>query len=333
MSENNIVQFGRYKGKPIEVMIADQGYCDWLKAQEWFRNSPLYQVVINARLEEPQDTPEHNEMVARIIDQHYGFIALRYDEWPDHGVTDYICTQEIEPKGGDLLISRFGKYGLVEIKPTISDDYPSVIRQVKTGMSANNSSGFVIAGSVRSRSLTLDQIRRQFTLAGIKLVLEDEFFANQEKMAKNHLDHIKLCLKEEQENLKNISEKELEINSIIEKLKSYVIKINELKIDTYDYIREVYEYSSGFHNKTEDEIAIENQKRNKLRTSREEIVKETNELLGTKDGGYASIHSSLALVKQISEKIQRIKGKRDKTRSDSENDIARYEVFLKGKEI
>ena len=31
-SADNIVPFGRYKGQPVEVMLADRPYCEWALA-------------------------------------------------------------------------------------------------------------------------------------------------------------------------------------------------------------------------------------------------------------------------------------------------------------
>lgn len=64
-----IVPFGKYKGQPAEALLADQEYCQWLTSQPWFRDRwpNVYNVVINYGAE-PQDSPEHNEMQARFLD-------------------------------------------------------------------------------------------------------------------------------------------------------------------------------------------------------------------------------------------------------------------------
>lgn len=67
---HEVVPFGKYKGQPAEAMIADRQYCDWLVSQDWFRDrfQSIYQVVINYG-QEPQETPEHNEIQARFVDR------------------------------------------------------------------------------------------------------------------------------------------------------------------------------------------------------------------------------------------------------------------------
>ena len=69
--KNDLVPIGKYKGQPLERLIADQPYVDWLTAQSWFleRYADLAQLLRMGRLTEPQDTPEHNAMIAGLIDR------------------------------------------------------------------------------------------------------------------------------------------------------------------------------------------------------------------------------------------------------------------------
>ncbi|MGI9505237.1 MAG: hypothetical protein ACR2RE_19530, partial [Geminicoccaceae bacterium] len=62
---------------------------------------------------------------------------------------------------------------LVEIKPNLSDDFPSVLRQIK----ARRPSGGVKILFIRSFSfekVTLDQVREIFAASGIRIVLEKD---------------------------------------------------------------------------------------------------------------------------------------------------------------
>jgi hypothetical protein len=70
MTDTKIVPFGKYKGQPIERMLADQSYLQWLMAQDWFREKPLYQVIINYGAE-PQETPEHNALQVMFLDKSF----------------------------------------------------------------------------------------------------------------------------------------------------------------------------------------------------------------------------------------------------------------------
>lgn len=64
-----VVPFGKYKGQPVEVLMADAGYRDWAMGQPWFRDQypAIYQVIINYGAA-PADTPEHNAMQAGFLD-------------------------------------------------------------------------------------------------------------------------------------------------------------------------------------------------------------------------------------------------------------------------
>lgn len=73
MNENNtLVPFGKYKGQPIEAMAQDQQYVEWLTQQPWFkeRYQKIYTVIIN-NFREPSNTPEHNALQARFLDDEF----------------------------------------------------------------------------------------------------------------------------------------------------------------------------------------------------------------------------------------------------------------------
>lgn len=176
-----IVPIGKYKGQPLERLMADQSYSEWLLAQAWFvdRYAELANLLRLGRLTEPQDTPEHNAMIAGLIDQRDAFEALASRILAGYWARseEIYCSsfrQELEPKGGDILIMVDAARILVEAKPLIGDDYPSVIRQVKSAGYGRGS--VVIANKVETTNLSLQQVRRQFELAGVHLVLEAEFF-------------------------------------------------------------------------------------------------------------------------------------------------------------
>jgi hypothetical protein len=92
MSE--IVPFGKYKGQPVEVLANDRGYLDWLTAQAWFREryAGIYTLIVN-NFGEPTETPEHNALQARFLDEDFcrGLLAaLKWQpvvDWPGHVVS------------------------------------------------------------------------------------------------------------------------------------------------------------------------------------------------------------------------------------------------------
>lgn len=180
---NDIVPIGRYKGQPLEVMMADAGYVNWILGQAWFleKHVELARLLRMGRLEEPQDTPEHNAMIARLIDQRPAMEALANRIWPDSEITigESHFGQRVEPKGADIEASLGFYTMLIEVKPLMGDDYPTVIRKLKVGLSMDKirpRKGVAIVKVIEPSNLTIEQVKRQFQLAGLTLISEDEFF-------------------------------------------------------------------------------------------------------------------------------------------------------------
>jgi len=67
-----ILPFGKYKGQPVEVLEQDQQYRDWLLAQPWFRERfQLIHTYIVNNFGAPAETPEHNALQARFLDESF----------------------------------------------------------------------------------------------------------------------------------------------------------------------------------------------------------------------------------------------------------------------
>jgi hypothetical protein len=79
---SNIVPFGKYKGQPVEVLAADHAYCDWLTGQSWFREryGAVYTLIVN-NFAEPSETPEHNALQARFLDDDFCCGFFRALQW------------------------------------------------------------------------------------------------------------------------------------------------------------------------------------------------------------------------------------------------------------
>ena len=77
-----IMPFGRYKGQPIEYLSYDLSYCNFLKDQPWFKEKYnfIYQIIIN-NFGLPSDTPVHNAMQARFLDNDFCFALGRLCNW------------------------------------------------------------------------------------------------------------------------------------------------------------------------------------------------------------------------------------------------------------
>lgn len=69
---NQIVPFGKYRGQPIDVLLADTQYMAWLSEQPWVKERyPIVQTLIINNFGEPDETPEHNGMQNKFFDDEY----------------------------------------------------------------------------------------------------------------------------------------------------------------------------------------------------------------------------------------------------------------------
>jgi uncharacterized protein (DUF3820 family) len=211
---SNIVPFGKYKGQPAETMAADRQYCEWLLSQPWAKGKlgAVYNIVINYGAE-PQDTPEHNEMQARFLDDEFCLSVLKQvrplwldikaqyeaDDWElekrksarierDGPVT--VKQVWFEAGGWDVHASfggglRLGEsywgweYGakhdmFVECKPSLGDDYPAVLRQVQRYRGDYSDAKVVLVRRFSTTSVPLPAVRKIFAASGYDLVLEGE---------------------------------------------------------------------------------------------------------------------------------------------------------------
>ncbi len=200
-----VVPFGKYKGQPVEVLAADHDYCEWLTAQPWFKARYLnvYNTVINYGAE-PQDSPEHNQMQARFLDDAWclGLAkSLRLNSPRDVSYRSFeqgwdvsfrvshlvqTAHQEWTKQGmqwvHDDKPSRTGDTIDVELKPDLGDDYPAVLRQVKRYMQARDSylgTACVLVRRHAFEGVTWEQVKEIFDASKIKLLAESEIVSYQ----------------------------------------------------------------------------------------------------------------------------------------------------------
>lgn len=145
MATNDVVPFGKYKGKPIEVLAQDYEYCDWLMQQEWVREryGNVYTLIVN-NFGEATETPEHNRLQYKFMQEENVLKLIKIIEKTEIE----ILSIEPEVKGWDVYVRyRFidedGDWTqdsmAIELKPCIGDDFPSVLRQMKANMQRCNS--------------------------------------------------------------------------------------------------------------------------------------------------------------------------------------------------
>lgn len=217
---NEIVPFGKYKGQPIEVLSHDEAYVDWLLAQDWVkaRYQNIYNVIIN-NFQAPSETPEHNIAQAAFLDIAYVMRFLKTVVPRAFKIEPpKIYSITMEEKGVDVVIGFNYKYeheitkeyaervragyvyntdyrepgvykedvyGMalcIEIKPTLGDDYPAVLRQMKNCTAYKNRQGAMILYVGRfSGAISKEQLVAFFAGDNIKVVFQQEVESNEQQ--------------------------------------------------------------------------------------------------------------------------------------------------------
>ncbi len=122
-----VVPFGKYKGRPVAELVADDGYRDWVLAQPWVRERfvNFYNILVQGT-PVAQDSPEHNEMQARFLDEDWCTRLMRshpltadgglgkaldeVDAWKSHGGNRNVTSKyEIVPAmAADVVFEKDG---------------------------------------------------------------------------------------------------------------------------------------------------------------------------------------------------------------------------------
>lgn len=195
---NNLVPFGKYKGQPVDQLRNDRGYCEWLVSQPWFasRFKSIHTLIIN-NFSEASETPEHNAMQMRFLDNQY-LVSVLFSACPklfETAVVDgkliagFRVTKEFETsQGWDVAaqcmwgsnrpenIGKVPAYNshrfCLELKPVIGDDFPKILRDVKQRRTNLYESvkKIVVADSIAASGATQDQIRAMYQNSGIVMI-------------------------------------------------------------------------------------------------------------------------------------------------------------------
>lgn len=127
------VCFGKYKGKPVEEMIRDTNYMNWLNDQIWYREKMAPRVKkYQQQVEHPNKdhpTPAHNRLQNKFLDQEFirGFRMLFEEKLltndPPHVVFE-------EKFGWDVILRSDYRTYRIELKTTVGDEYPCILRKM-----------------------------------------------------------------------------------------------------------------------------------------------------------------------------------------------------------
>jgi hypothetical protein len=204
----NVVPFGKYKDRPVDAMMEDQKYLQWLLAQPWFSDNypQIYTIVVNQGVE-PVDSPEHNAMQAKFLELELcEKVVAAYFPTPDEWLAvsrkwaDAACPKQANlERIGEVFFEKdnidvsfhfhthrrrsvykgqeFDEYAYnyaqfyLELKPTMGDDYPSVLRQMQRYQSQKPGGFWVLViGAYTGTSVTHDQVLRIFAMSKIKVL-------------------------------------------------------------------------------------------------------------------------------------------------------------------
>jgi uncharacterized protein (DUF3820 family) len=141
-----IIPFGKYKGKDVTQLIEDQQYLQWCKNQPWFKEkyANIYNIVVNQTIVKTTSgdkTPEHNRIQNLFLDKSL-CKSVFAKTWKDCSCT-YVHNKpiydplriNIEFEGEfnwDIILKSGKVIRLIEIKPMLGDDYPNVLRKMKS---------------------------------------------------------------------------------------------------------------------------------------------------------------------------------------------------------
>jgi len=199
MSESLPVPFGKYKGQPIEVLATDPQYTEWLASQGWVRERfpQLYTVIIN-NFGETADTPEHNDLQARFLDE---VLVIQAGIMAEPRVSEFYH-RTFEPSiGGDVLLEfswfKWKKHPtkpggpwdgdetwfnvLFELKPSIGDDYPSILRAISRIPSSQIEENHrvrivrcVLFEAYTGTTVSLEKVKAIFADSGVRFLSLEE---------------------------------------------------------------------------------------------------------------------------------------------------------------
>jgi uncharacterized protein (DUF3820 family) len=174
-----VIPFGKHKGATVaELLAKDPQYVDWIMAQGWVaqRFAELH-AALATRGAGNDDTPEHNAIQVRFLDP----IFCRAFWLAAEGNADWYRLEGFEIKGADVSFTASAecnvKYSVrykedsitdhirIEIKPAVGDDFPSVMRQMRTLHCK-----LLVVGEFTGRGVSEQQMCQMFEANGMKVV-------------------------------------------------------------------------------------------------------------------------------------------------------------------
>ena len=222
-----LVPFGKYKGQPIITLINDTKYLEWCKQQEWFQNFPIvYNICVNQTIttnNQNSKTPEHNNLQNLFLENEnveklWSIITNKYSK-SRHKILK-LSSYKIEFEGkfnwdcififknytqclGDsrCCTDKFNiqeSFVFSEIKPLLGDDYPCVLRKIKSQVELTRNAYkneeckyLLIIKEYNSTTTSKEKLLKIFAQTNIGIVFTNELFDNlQNQILTKSLDQI-----------------------------------------------------------------------------------------------------------------------------------------------
>lgn len=195
-----LVPFGKYRGQPLEVLKHDQGYIEWMLEQGWVQERyPRFHTLIINNFQEPSETPEHNALQVRFLDETFqncclALIMAHHPLLPIHSALGSLDQCAFERNAIDVLMQvsywrwnrlkrawedgrgddYFVAIVAIEIKPSLGDDFPSVLRQALSMRPPKEWDGrclrVVVIQDFQARAVTFQQVQKMFTASDVLLL-------------------------------------------------------------------------------------------------------------------------------------------------------------------
>lgn len=192
-----VLTFGKHKGSTVaELLARDPAYAEWIVNQGWVaeRFAELHAAIM-ARGAAPDDSPEHNQIQGRFLDRQFCLAFLkaadpvleysttRFGEWFASLAekTTFKTQVSFEDRGIDVKLwfgsdahLHHGKWSAeamigIEIKPSLGDDFPSVMRQMSL-----LGCRYLVVAEYTGRGVSSLQLREMFQANGITIIFMRE---------------------------------------------------------------------------------------------------------------------------------------------------------------
>lgn len=144
-----IIPFGKYQNKPIEELLKDDKYIEWLKAQYWLESKypeiykRINKSITTVKYKNDNPTPYHNKIQNLFLKQIYRiyFFEILFNfenvddnvdvEFEGENNWDIILTLNVR----DKYFCTRRKYNIYcEIKTSVGEEYPCILRKLKQQM-------------------------------------------------------------------------------------------------------------------------------------------------------------------------------------------------------